>query len=157
TYATQSQSERWGEGLRTGSIIGALAVTESGGGSALDQMATEYAATASGYVLSGEKTLVTNAPDAGIFLVMARQPGTHNALGITAFLVPRETDGLVVSPIARTVGLHGAPMGMLKFDRCTVPADAVLGRPNAGLKVFVTAMQWERTCILAGFLGAAER
>src|SRR5262245_19280846 len=66
-YATPGQSERWAKGLRTGATIGALAVTESGGGASLDQMTTEYAATKFGYVLSGEKTLVTNAPDAGIF------------------------------------------------------------------------------------------
>jgi len=48
-------------------------------------------------------------------------------------------------------------MGIVKLDRCRIPATAVLGRPRAGLKVFATAMQWERTCLLAGFLGAAER
>jgi alkylation response protein AidB-like acyl-CoA dehydrogenase len=48
-------------------------------------------------------------------------------------------------------------MGKVTLASCAVPAENVLGRPGTGLKIFATAMQWERTCLLAGFLGAAER
>src|SRR6185503_11858071 len=53
--------------------------------------------------------------------------------------------------------MKGAPMGNVRLADCFVPSQMVLGRPGAGLKIFATAMQWERTCLLAGFLGAAER
>ena len=48
-------------------------------------------------------------------------------------------------------------MGRVALDGCFVPSEMVLGRPGTGLRIFATAMQWERTCLLAGFLGAAKR
>src|SRR5258706_8598287 len=156
-YATASQGAAWGPGLADGSIIGALAITEPAGGSSLDLIATQAVEVAGGYALSGEKTLVCNAPDAGLFLVLARHFKNRGPLGLTAFLVPADTPGLTVTPLAPTLGLLGAPMGRVTLAQCAGPAENVLGRPGTGLKGFATAMQWERTCLLAGFLGAAER
>lgn len=156
-YASASQTAAWGPGLADGSIVGALAITEAAGGSSLDLIATEAVETPEGYALSGEKTLVCNAPDAGLFLVLARHFKNRGPLGLTAFLVPADTRGLTVTQLAPTLGLPGAPMGKVTLASCAVPAENVLGRPGTGLKIFATAMQWERTCLLAGFLGAAER
>jgi len=156
-YGTPRHAEAWGEGLSSGSVIGALAVTEAAGGSTLDLLSTQAAETAGGYVLSGEKTLIANAPDAGAFLVLARQYHDRGPLGLTAFLVPSGASGMTVTRIAPRVGLRGVALGRVQFAECFVPEDAVIGRPGAGLKIFATAMQWERTCLLAGFLGAAER
>src|SRR6266852_3930567 len=132
TYGSPAQAERWKHALGNGTAIGALAITEVTGGSSLDGIATEARERSGGYVLNGEKTL-------------------------TAFLVPRDTPGLEVTPIASSRGLAGAPLGHVRLQECTLGADAVVGRPGAGLKIFATAMQWERSCLLAGFLGAAER
>ena len=156
-YGTTRHAEIWREGLSSGSVIGALAVTEVTGGSSLDSLSTQAAETAGGYRLTGEKTLIANAPEAGAFLVLARQYRDRGPLGLTAFLVPGGQPGMTISPIATRIGLRGVALGSIRFTDCLVPADAVIGRPGAGLKVFATAMQWERTCLLAGFLGAAER
>jgi alkylation response protein AidB-like acyl-CoA dehydrogenase len=157
TYASPTQSAKWGPGLADGSIVGALAVTEPAGGSSLDLIATEVADAPGGVSLTGEKTLVCNAPDAGLFLVLARQFKNRGPLGFTAVLVPGDAPGVRVTPMAPTLGLRGAPMGRVALEGCFVPAEMVLGRPGAGLRIFATAMQWERTCLLAGFLGAAKR
>jgi len=156
-YGSARHAETWSKALSTGAVIGALAVTEAAGGSSLDLLTTEAVKTPDGYVLAGEKTLVANAPVAGIFLVLARQYPDRGPLGLTAFLVPRDTPGLTVNPITSGIGLPGAPLGSLRFADCFLPHDAVIGSPGAGLRIFATAMQWERTCLLAGFLGAAER
>lgn len=156
-YASASQAAAWGPGLADGSIVGALAITEAAGGSSLDLIATEATEIAGSYALTGEKTLVCNAPDAGLFLVLARHFKNRGPLGLTAFLVPADAPGLTVTPLTPTLGLLGAPMGRVTFAQCVVPAQNVLGRAGTGLKIFATAMQWERTCLLAGFLGAAER
>jgi alkylation response protein AidB-like acyl-CoA dehydrogenase len=155
-YAGQSLTARWEESLRDGTVIGALAVTEVGGGSSLEHIETTMVETKGGYVLNGRKTLIGDAPEAGVFLVLARQFPERGPLGLTALLVPRDGSGLTVTPIA-TTGLPGLPMGDVVFDQCLVPASAVLGGPGVGLRVFATAMQWERSCLLSGFLGAAER
>jgi L-prolyl-PCP dehydrogenase len=157
TYGSPAQAERWKNALGSGSAIGALAITEATGGSSFDRMATQARAQSGGYVLSGEKTLISNAPVAGFLLVLARESSRPGPFGITAFLVPRDTPGLDVAPLASSRGLPGAPLGRVRLNDCTVGSDAVIGRPGAGLKIFATAMQWERSCLLAGFLGAAER
>ena len=155
-YATPEQRAKWSDSLVEARIVGALAVTESTGGSSLGLIATQAKEAPNGYTLSGEKTLVCNAPEAGLFLVLARQFTDRGPLSFTMFLVPADAPGVSVHPIS-TMGLPGAPMGRLVCDGCFVPSDAILGRPGAGLRVFSTAMQWERTCLLAGFLGAAQR
>jgi alkylation response protein AidB-like acyl-CoA dehydrogenase len=156
-YGSTIQAERWGGGLRSGSVIGALAVTEVTGGSSLDLLATTARESSGGYFLSGEKTLIANAPVAGLFLVLARQFRDLGPFGFTAFLVPVDTPGLEVSVIDSDIGLPGAPLGRVRMDNCFLSEAAVVGRPGAGLKIFATAMQWERSCLLAGFLGAAQR
>jgi L-prolyl-PCP dehydrogenase len=155
-FAARSLTSRWEGPLRDGTVIGALAVTEVGGGSSLEHVNTTIVETQEGYVLSGKKTLIGNAPEAGVFLVIARQFPDRGPLGLTALLVPRDVNGLTVTPIA-TTGLPSLPMGDVVFDQCLVPVTALLGAPGAGLRVFATAMQWERSCLLTGFLGAAER
>ena len=149
-------AQSWQAPLRDGTVIGALAVTEAGGGSSLEHIETTMVETTGGYVLTGTKTLIGDAPEAGVFLVLARQFPERGPLGLTALLVPADVRGLTVTPIP-TTGLPGLPMGDVVFDQCSVPADAVLGGHGAGLRVFATAMQWERSCLLSGFLGAAER
>jgi L-prolyl-PCP dehydrogenase len=156
-FGSAEQQARWGKGLADGSAVAALAATEPEGGSSASHKGTVAQAIEGQYVLRGTKTLVTNGPAAELFLVIASESPRRGALGLTAFLVPRETAGLRIEPLAGTLGMYGAPMARLVFDDCRVPKDAVLGRPSGGMAVFVTSMQYERTCILAGFLGAAER
>src|SRR3989442_10753332 len=157
TYGSSAQAERWKHALGSGAAIGALAITEATGGSSLDGIATEAREGSGGYVLNGEKTLIANAPVAGLFLVLARQSHRPGPFGLTAFLVPRDTAGLEVAPIASNRGLAGAPLGHVRLEACSLGADAVVGRPGAGLKIFATGMQWEGSWLLAAFLGAARR
>lgn len=156
THATNEQAAIWEEALRDGSAVGALAVTEPGCGSSLERVAAEATPATEGYRITGEKTLITNASAADLFIVLARLAGVPGPMSLTAFLVPAGSGGVAVTPIP-THGLAGAPMGVAAFEGCFVPMSAVLGPPGAGLRVFSTAMQWERSCLLAGFLGAAER
>jgi alkylation response protein AidB-like acyl-CoA dehydrogenase len=156
-HGTPRDAEAYGEGLRTGAMVGALAITEAACGSSFDLMTTSATETAGGYVLNGEKTLISNAGIADVFLVLTKQFPDKGSFGLTAFVVPNGLAGLMVTPIAAAKGMPGSPMGNVRFENCLMPADAMLGSPGAGLKVFMTSMQWERSCILAGFLGAAER
>jgi alkylation response protein AidB-like acyl-CoA dehydrogenase len=64
---------------------------------------------------------------------------------------------LRATPLPASAGLPGAALGQVTLDSCFVPEEAVLGQIGAGFRVFATAMQWERSCLLAGFLGRAER
>jgi alkylation response protein AidB-like acyl-CoA dehydrogenase len=152
---TPAQCGQYARGLSDGTVIAALAVTEAGGGTTAAQWTTRVERDETGYRLSGEKVYVTNAPVAGVFLVLAREG--DGPLGLTALLVPRDTPGLRVEPLEPTLGLRGAPMGRVLLADCRLPAGAVLGVSSAGLCVLQACLRYERTCILAGLLGAAAR
>ena len=78
-------------------------------------------------------------------------------LGITAFLVERETPGFRVVRQIPNLGLRTAPMGELVFENCILPADSILGREGRGSTIFNAALEWERGAILAGVLGTMRR
>ena len=156
-HGRAEQIAAWAGSLASGAVVGALAVTEPGGGSSFAGLRTTAVKDKDGYRLHGTKTLVCNAPQAGLFVILASESAERGPFGLTAFLVPSDTPGLTVSPILPTAGLPGAPMGEVRMDGCAVPDSALLGRPGSGLKVFMTAMGWERGCLLAGALGAAQR
>lgn len=144
------------DGLSSGRLIGALAVTEPQGGSNPGKMETRVEMRDGQLRLNGSKTFVTNAPEADVFLVLATTKPERGSFGWTAFAVDRNTPGLSVEPLA-TAGLAGAPMGTVHFHDCPIAPSSLVGAMEGGLRVFTTAMLWERTGILAGFIGAAER
>jgi alkylation response protein AidB-like acyl-CoA dehydrogenase len=152
-----AQREEWGRRVADGRAVAAVAVTEDAGGSNLAGMGTVARSVDGAYVVSGSKTLVTNGPVADVFLLIAAEDPRRGVMGLTAFLVPRATPGLTVQPLEESFGLRGAPMGRVTLEACALPQAARLGRAGGGFAILQLCMQWERTCILAGFLGAAER
>ncbi len=152
---TPAQHTHWVPRLGTGEQIGALAITEPEAGSAISALATTVTSEGDEVILSGAKTLVTNAPVAHVMLLIAKEFPQRGSLGLSAFLVPTHTPGVTIRPLA-TVGLDGAPAGDVELNEVRLPRAARLGPAGGGLGVLLSAMQAERTAILAGFLGAAE-
>jgi alkylation response protein AidB-like acyl-CoA dehydrogenase len=159
-FGNEQQQDQWGTALATGKVVAALSATEPTGGSSTSKMNTLArldGPEGSDYLITGEKSLITNALDADVFLVITSEMPKMGSMGLTAFLIPRQTPGLNVTPMDTALGMNGAPVGHIKFDGCRVPASSVLGKPRGGWAVFLAAMQYERTCLLAGFIGAAQR
>jgi hypothetical protein len=152
-FGTPEQRAHYLPKLVRGDWIGAHAMTEPGSGSdafALTTVARRQDAT---YVLTGTKTFVSNAPDADVVLVFATADPRRGFLGISAFLVDRETGGLRIGPPIEKMGLRTAPMAEVFLDDCRVPEAARLGRDGNGGTIFRHSMIWERCCILACCLG----
>ncbi len=82
---------------------------------------------------------------------------SKGVLGITAFLVERNTPGFQVKCHIGNLGLRTAPMAELVFEECFVPADSILGREGRGSTLFNAALEWERGAILAGIVGTMRR
>ena len=143
--------------LISGKITGAFATTESGAGSDVSALQTRALLDGEDFVLSGEKMFITNAPDADIYLVIAKTTPERGIAGLTAFLVPRETPGLRVGPPREMMGLHGASIGEVHMDGCRLPASARLGPLNAGSQIVQYAMRWERALLLGPQLGVMQR
>ncbi|HEX5467809.1 MAG TPA: acyl-CoA dehydrogenase family protein [Gaiellaceae bacterium] len=156
-FATEEQKRRYLPPMCDGSLIGAHAMSEPDSGSDALSLRTTAEQRDGRFVLNGSKTFVTNGPIADVFLVFATtQPG--NALrGLTAFLVPKESEGLTLGEPLHKLGLRTSPMSELFLDGCELSEDQLLGEVGQGSAVFNTAMHWERGCILASVVGAMER
>jgi len=106
------------------------------------------------YVLNGTKALVTNAPEADIFLVFATVDPGRGMWGVTGFLVEGGAAGLRVSADIRKMGLTTSPMAEVALQDCVVPAENMLGCEGQGAQIFNHSMAWERSCILASTVGS---
>ncbi|MDB5352081.1 MAG: acyl-CoA dehydrogenase [Planctomycetota bacterium] len=157
TYGTVEQKQRFLPGLCDGSLIGANAASEPGAGSDIFSMKATAERRGDHWILNGHKTWCTNAPTADLFSVYATADTSLGLMGITAFLVPRETPGFRVVREIPKMGLRTVPMGEVVLDDCRVPDNLRLGRQGRGAEVFSGSMEWERGAILASTLGTMRR
>jgi alkylation response protein AidB-like acyl-CoA dehydrogenase len=156
-YGSAEQRQRYLPGLSNGSLIGANGASEPDAGSDIFAMRTRAVRDGDHYVLTGAKTFVTNAAVADVVVAYATIDPKLGAMGVTAFIVDRNTPGMTVSRPLDKMGLRTSPMGELVFDDCRVPAANRLGREGRGVEVFECSMEWERGCILATCLGVMRR
>jgi alkylation response protein AidB-like acyl-CoA dehydrogenase len=152
-YGTADQQRAYLPRLCNGELIGAHAATEPDAGSDVFAMRTRAVRRDDHYVLTGDKTFVSNAQIAGLFAVYATIDPALGPMGITAFLVERDAPGLIVGRNLEKMGLRTSPMAEVTLDECAVPVTQRLGREGRGAEVFECAMEWERGCILANYLG----
>lgn len=156
-FGTAAQKEKYLPGLNCGDLIGAHGMSEPDSGSDAYSLRTRAERVEGGYVLNGSKTFVTNAPVADMALVFATVNPQRKAWGVTAFLVDRDTPGFSISRDIEKMGLRTSPMGELVFQDCYVPEENRLGPEGAGTQIFHNSMEWERSSILAGHVGAMDR
>ncbi|MEU4525701.1 acyl-CoA dehydrogenase family protein [Amycolatopsis sp. NPDC024027] len=142
--------------LASGEWVGANAITEQDAGSDVTALRATARADGDHYVLDGVKSFVSNAPEADVFVVYASTDPDFGHLGVTGFVVERDTPGLTVEPFAKAV-LATCPVGEVRLAGCRVPAHHVLGVPGQGAAIFQSSMRWERTCLFAAYLGQAGR
>ena len=110
-----------------------------------------------GYKLNGTKMWITNGPDADLIVVYAKTAPEAKSKGITAFLVDAPTKGFSVARKLDKLGMRGSNTGELVFEDVFVPTAAVLGAPNAGVKVLMEGLDLERLVLSAGPLGIMQR
>lgn len=156
-FGTPSQQQAYLPGLMSGGLIAVHAMTESESGSDAFSMRTRAESRDGGYVLTGTKQYVTNAPLADVMLVFAAHPDKPPMSGISAFLIEKGTPGLTVTHHMDKMGLRTSPMAEVVLEDCVVPAENRLGPEGAGIAIFNSTMVWERSCILAGALGSMQR
>ncbi|MBL8471613.1 MAG: acyl-CoA dehydrogenase family protein [Rhodocyclaceae bacterium] len=157
-HASEEQKRHYLPGLCDGSFIGAHAITEPGSGSDTFSMRTRAVRAGGGWVLSGTKTFISNAPVADVAVVFAVTDASKGFQGgVTAFVIDRETPGFRAGQKFEKMGLRTSPVGELTLQDVFLPDAAVLGRVGGGSAVFATAMDWERSLLVAAHVGAMER
>ncbi|PYE11866.1 alkylation response protein AidB-like acyl-CoA dehydrogenase [Williamsia limnetica] len=139
-------------GAATGKNSLAFALTEPGHGTGSD-LGSMAVRDGGGYVLSGEKWLITNSDIASHFIVFAKTTETE----VSAFIVPRDAAGLSIAPLPETMGCKGTEHGRLTFDSVRVPAEALVGAEGQGNEHLERALEISRVFIAASSLGTSER
>ncbi len=156
---TEEQKRGYLPRLASGELIGSFALTEPGAGSDAASLTTFARRDGGHYVLNGAKRYITNAPQAGVFTVMARtDPKSTDAGGVSAFIVERDTPGLSVGRPDRKMGQRGAHTADVIFDNVRVPAANLIGgREGQGFKTAMKVLDKARLNIAAVSVGAAQR
>ncbi|MFT5394574.1 MAG: acyl-CoA dehydrogenase [Gammaproteobacteria bacterium] len=124
---TPAQRQRYLPGIARGEIIVSFCLTEPDSGSDAAALRTRATRDAHGYVLNGTKRFISNSPNAGLFMVLARTDSDKESAGISAFLVDAATPGITVMPAYKKMGHRAAPVADVVFTDCRVPVDALLG------------------------------
>lgn len=156
---TEEQKNYYLPKLASGELIASFALTEPGSGSDAASLRTSAVRDGDFYVLNGTKRFITNAPEAGIYTVMARtNPDIKGAAGISAFIVEKGTPGLSLGKRDHKMGQKGAHTCDVMFDNCRVPAANIIGdKEGVGFKTAMKVLDKGRLHIAAICVGAAER
>ena len=154
-WATEAQRQEYLPRLAK-DTIGAYALSEAVSGS--DAFALQMRAERRGdeYVLNGQKLWITNAKEAGLFLVFATLDPAAGYKGITAFLVERGAVGFSLGKKEDKLGIRASSTCELIFSDCVVPASQVLGEPGKGYKIAIETLNEGRIGIGSQMLGLAE-
>lgn len=136
--------------------VGAYALSEAGSGSDAFALSTRAARRGGHYVLTGRKLWITNAAEAGIFLVFANANPEAGYKGITCFLVERDFPGFAVGKKEDKLGIRASSTCELILDECRVPAENVIGEPGKGYKIAIETLNEGRIAIGAQMAGLAR-
>ena len=155
-FGTETQKEKYLPGLLSGELIGAHGMTEPSSGSDAYGLQTRAKRQDDGYVLTGTKMFVTSAPISDLAVIFATTDPDKGIGGITAFLVEKGTPGFSAGGNMVKMGLRTSPLGELILDDCFVPTENRLGSEGAGVGIFNSSMEWERSSILASYIGVMQ-
>lgn len=145
--------------LASGELVAAFALTEQESGSDAVSLQTSAVLENTHYLINGSKRFITNAPLAGVFIVMARTDhSVRGASGISAFLVEAGEEGLTLGRPERKMGQQGAPVCDVIFENCRVPAANIIGgKAGVGFSTAMKSLDKSRIHIAAVCTGAAQR
>ena len=156
---TREQKAKYLPRLASGELIASFALTEPDAGSDAASLRSSAVRDGDRYILNGTKRYITNAPEAGIFTVMARtDPTIKGAAGISAFLVEAGTPGMTLGKRDIKMGQKGAHTCDVIMENCRVPVENLIGgKEGVGFKTAMKVLDKGRLHIAAVCVGAAER
>jgi alkylation response protein AidB-like acyl-CoA dehydrogenase len=154
-WGSETQRGRWLPRMAA-DTVGAYALSEAGSGSDAFALQTRAVSAEGGYLLNGRKLWISNAREAGLFLVFATLDPAAGYRGITAFLVEKAAPGFTVGRKEDKLGIRASSTCELIFDNCLIPEENVLGEPGKGYKIAIETLNEGRIGIGAQMLGLAE-
>ena len=155
SFGTEEQKRAYLPKLASGEIFGAYALTEPSAGSDAASVRTRAVRDGSTWVLNGEKTFISQADVARLFIVFAQTDPEQGHRGITAFLVER-SDGVTTSPLKGKLGLRAADVGTVVLQDVRVPDERRLGEVGQGFKIALHTLDHGRVSLAAGAVGISQ-
>lgn len=152
---TAEQRERWVDPALRGAAMGGFALTEPDAGSDVASMRARAVRDGDDYVLDGDKWFISNAGIADFYIVFASTDPSAGSRGISAFVVPADSEGLRFAGAQVMSAPH--PLGALELEACRVPASALIGKEGTGFKVGMATLDQLRPTVGAAACGMAGR
>src|SRR5262245_15677617 len=157
-FGTDAQKKKWLPGIASGEIVTSFALTEPEAGSDSGAVRTKAELNGDHYVLNGSKRYITNANRASLLTVMARTaPDVKGGAGVSAFLVPRDSEGVSIGKPEKKMGQQGAHITDVNFDNVRVPVENRLGEEGQGFRIAMQVLDRGRLHISSVCVGVAER
>lgn len=153
SHGSQAMRERYLPRLISGEWIGCMGLTEPGAGSDAAALATRAVRDGDTYVLNGTKMFITNGPVADVAVVYAKTEKDVRHAGISAFVVEKGTPGFSAGKPLVKMGVRSSHTSELRFEDCRVPAENLIGREGAGFLMAMQTVEWDRSALLAPFVG----
>jgi acyl-CoA dehydrogenase len=136
--------------------VGGISMSESNAGSDVKAMRAQAVKTAEGYVINGMKCFVTSGDVADVVIVFAKVKENDEILGLSPFIVTKDTPGFKAGKKEEKMGIRGSSTTEIVLEDCLVPADRMLGKPGEGFKVLLSFLNDSRPNIAAQAVGVAE-
>ncbi|MFE6166519.1 acyl-CoA dehydrogenase [Viridibacillus arvi] len=155
-FGNEEQKQKYVPKLASGQYLGAFCLTEPSAGSDAGSLKSKAVKDGNNYIINGSKVFITNGGEADVYIVFASTDPSLGSKGISAFLVEKETEGLVIGKDEHKMGLHGSRTVQLNFDNMIVPAENLLGQVGDGFKIAMANLDVGRIGIASQALGIAE-
>ena len=153
-FGTEEQKRTHVQGITSGEhVSGAFALSEPQAGSDVAAMRTRAVKDGSNWVLNGSKQWITSADHSGVLVVWAKTNPDAGSRGISAFLVPGGTEGLVFGRHEDKMGLRGSTTVAFSLEDCRIPEQALLGNLGEGFKLAMVALDGGRIGVASQALG----
>ncbi|MGB0652152.1 MAG: acyl-CoA dehydrogenase family protein [Thermoplasmatota archaeon] len=156
-WGNEEQKQEWLPKLASGGAMGCYALTEPTAGSDAGSLLTKATRDGDEYVLSGQKVYISNGAVADVCIAFARtDPDSKDARGVSAFIVPTDTEGFRVGKNEEKMGLNASYTNQIFFEDVRIPAENILGKEGDGFKVAMSTLDVGRIMAASGSTGIAR-
>ena len=155
-FGSKAQKQKFIPPLATFEKIGAFALTEPGAGSDAGALQTRLAKSDGHYVVSGQKTFITNAPQAEIFVVLATSDRSLGTRGINSLIVESGGTGMTVNPLTGKMGMRASSIAEVVLEDYAVPFENRMGGEEEGFRQTMQLLNSSRITIAAQCVGIAQ-
>ncbi|XP_053690522.1 short-chain specific acyl-CoA dehydrogenase, mitochondrial-like [Sabethes cyaneus] len=155
-YGSEDQKQKYVVGYTDGKKVGCFALSEPGNGSDAGAASTVATLKNDRWILNGTKCWITNAYEADSAVVFATTDKNLKHKGISAFIVPKNTEGFTLGKKEDKLGIRGSSTAQLIFEDCEIPKENLLGETGHGFKIAMQTLDAGRIGIASQALGIAQ-